>query len=110
MRIVASLKAETFLWRRITGDEKAAGPFTRAYAGALDHFQPIATHAIYATMIVKRLKPSTSRATPPHRQNQPDVALFTSDCESETGNYKGQAFNCQGAGPLERKPLALHIS
>ncbi len=90
-------------------DKKAAGPFTRACAGALDHFQPIATHAIYATIIVKRLRPTASRATPPHRQNQPDVALCTSDRESETGNYKGQGLYCQGPGPLEGEQLARHL-
>jgi len=48
----------------------------------------------YATIIVKR--PNCSgRATPPHLQNQLDVALFDSDCESETGDYKGVDELCQ---------------
>ena len=85
-------------------------PFTHAYAlERLAGFMPIATHATYATIIVKRLTPITSRATPPHRQNQPDVALFTSDRESETRNYKGQGLNCQGADPLKRWYPALQF-
>src|SRR6266576_1064934 len=36
-----------------------------------------------------------SRATPPHRQNLPDVAQLTSDVESETGDYNSRSFNCQ---------------
>ena len=38
---------------------------------------------------------TTSRATPLHRQNRLNVALFTSDYQPETGNYKDPALNCQ---------------
>ena len=47
-----------------------------------------------------------SRATPPHRQNQLDVALLTSDAESETPNYKGEGGLCQ-ARLDETKPIYL---
>jgi hypothetical protein len=49
----------------------------------------------YATIFVKPTALLTAGATPPHRQNQPSVALSTSDCMSETANYKGQRLNCQ---------------
>jgi len=51
-----------------------------------------------------------SRATPPHRQNQPDVALFTSDCESETGNYKDQVPNCQARTARARESVLISPS
>jgi len=50
---------------------------------------------IYATIIVNRLSQPGSRATPPHRQNLLDVALLTSDVESETPNYRGEGGLCQ---------------
>src|SRR6266540_5121835 len=49
----------------------------------------------YATIIVKPTVFITGRATPPHRQNQPSVALLTSDYRSETRNYKDRCLNCQ---------------
>jgi len=45
-----------------------------------------ATQAIYATIIVNRLS-NFADATPPHRQNQLDVALIASDRLSETADY-----------------------
>jgi hypothetical protein len=56
---------------------------------------PTATHAIYATIIVKRPVTSFGRATPPHRQNLLDVALLTSDPLSETADYTDVTVLCQ---------------
>src|SRR6266699_1256810 len=49
----------------------------------------------YATIFVKPTALIISRATPPHRQNQPSVAVLTSDYVPETGNYNGRGLNCQ---------------
>jgi hypothetical protein len=53
-----------------------------------------ATQAIYATIIVNRLS-DFADATPPHRQNLLDVALFASDRLSETADYTDADELCQ---------------
>jgi hypothetical protein len=53
---------------------------------ALDGRKLTETLAIYATIIVNR-PIADGRATPPHRQNLPDVALLASDYLSETADY-----------------------
>src|SRR5882672_6643552 len=57
--------------------------------------KPTAAHTIYATIIVKRPPYLTGRATPPHRQNQPDVAHSQFRLKSETANYNSSSTCCQ---------------
>src|SRR5204863_6140230 len=79
--------------RRIQGREVSFCASTRWNSGGA-----AATRTIYATIIVKRPN-CLGRATPPHLQNQLDVALFASDPWPETGNYTGADCLCQ-AEPL----------
>src|SRR5215211_2437893 len=44
---------------------------------------------------------AAGRATPPHRQNHLDVALFTPDTWSETGDYTDVGCLCQAKNPLQ---------
>jgi hypothetical protein len=90
--IVASLKP-TFLWRRIYRDEKTESLSRVSRVGAQNKNNATRDNLRHNNCQTTAL--IASRATPPHRQNQPDVALLTSDCKSETGNYNGQGWNCQ---------------
>ncbi len=56
--------------------------------------EPVATHAIYATIIVNGHY-RIGRATPPHRQNQLDVAYFIQTPVSETRDYTVAQRLCQ---------------
>ena len=101
--ILASLEPKLFC--SVAKDE-GLFPSKRAGAGTKGRGRSCSP-AIYATIIVKR--PKRSRATPPHRQNQPDVALLTSDCQSETGDYKDWVNICQAHGTVIGDLIGLGI-
>jgi hypothetical protein len=102
VRIVASLEAETFLWRRILQDERVYFNLSRARNRKRTHLKQFAAHEpFYATIFVKRLSAFTRRkpgnASTPTKTNL-SVALLDSDCQSETIDYTDEGFICQVPG------------
>ncbi len=76
--------AEAFLWRRIRREGRK--PFSTGMRGT--HNESGRRMRLRHNNF-KRLGLLSSRATPPHRQNLLDVALFGSDAWSEMADYKG---------------------
>ena len=81
--IMASLRAETFLWRHNRRLSRRFPRSEKGFSDVLRHLAaPVRTREaeIYATIIVKPTgSQAHSRATPPHRQNLPDVACWEMD-------------------------------
>jgi hypothetical protein len=101
---MASLQP-TFLWRRNWDENPDSSGFDACLRW--NPGKTRATQAAYATIIVNPAAQSPSRATSPHRQNLLDVALLTSDCQSETVHYNCRAQNCQAAKESRTEPSAV---
>lgn len=101
----------TFLWRRIGTRSRLVGNRSALVFGTKPGLRDTGN---YATIVVKPPEQISAGATPPHRQNHLDVALLTSDCQSETGDYSEPSRDCQAAtrsldgGLFEKEHQAEH--
>ena len=96
---MASLEAETFLWRRIFKMSGSISTYRVLEAGSeLVLTSSRLNEPFYATIFVKRLSAFTRRkpgnaSTP--TKTYSSVALLDSDCQSETIDYTDEGFICQ---------------
>jgi len=74
-------------------DEKASGPFTRACVGAKSKCSSRRRRLTPQYLSNRPLNCQPGNASTPTEPT--GRCLLTSDCRSETGNYKGRSPNCQ---------------